>query len=683
MAITASRPEQGLPSPPTASRTRPTSLLTALGAVAAGLALEFSAGADRIVNPFLPVLVTAALMDSVLGHLIGRRHPRHPLARVLQLAGLLAAAVVLTGGYANAALFGPLPEPGATLALWLSRWLWVPSSAVSVLGLLLLFPDGRLPSPRWRPAAALAAGGPVLLTVHFATMPFTESLWRAVPVANPLAVVPQQVSLVLEAVAHPLWALGVAVGSAAVVVRRHRAVGDERRRFRLVVVPAVLLPFALLAAALTEVGGLAEMVVATWLAIAVTVAMVRHRMFDLDVVVNRTMVHGLLVVSLFGAYVTVVALVSEVVGGDVSWPAGVVAALVVATLTGPLLSRLRTGVDRLMYGDRGRPDAVAGRLAVATTRDAAGDQPADVLTAAAEALRDALRVPWVRVEVGSDRGAAGDPRTEGREVDIRLGAELLGRLCVGARWDGERFTATDEQALEAAARQLGVTAEAYLLARRLADARERLVSAREDERRRIRRDLHDGLGPSLAGITAALEGLEEVARSDPGVAAAALPGLRAQARAAVVDVRRLVDGLRPPALDELGLAGALAEELRRLQQATGVRCALAAPERVPALPAAVEVAALRIALEAATNVVRHASAATCAVALEVGERDVAVRVDDDGTGVPADVVPGVGLTSMRERAEEIGGTCTVAARPGGGTRVSAVLPLPRTPGVGA
>jgi signal transduction histidine kinase len=142
------------------------------------------------------------------------------------------------------------------------------------------------------------------------------------------------------------------------------------------------------------------------------------------------------------------------------------------------------------------------------------------------------------------------------------------------------------------------------------------------------------------------------------------------------DVRRLVDGLRPPALDELGLAGALGEELRRLERATGVRCTLDVPDVLPALPAAVEVAALRIALEATTNALRHASASGCAVRLAADDGCLTVDVQDDGTGLPVDPVPGVGLSSMRERAEEVGGTLTAVGRPGGGTTVRAVLPLP-------
>jgi len=289
------------------------------------------------------VTVGTTLLYAALGHLVARRHAGHPVARVLQLAGLLGAAVVVTGGHANAALFGPLPDTGAALTLWLSRWLWIPTAAAASIGLLLCFPDGRLPTPRWRPAAVLAAAAPVLLVLDFATLPFTESVWQPVPVESPIGPLAPGVRTVLEAIAHPALVLGVAVGAAAVVVRRHRAGAEERRRYGLVIWPAVLLPPALLASWLVPVGGVAEMAVGTALPIAVAVAMLRHHLFDLDVVINRASVHALLVVSLFGAYVSVVALVSALVDDDLSWPSGVVAAVVVAALAGPLLSRLRTG----------------------------------------------------------------------------------------------------------------------------------------------------------------------------------------------------------------------------------------------------------------------------------------------------------------------------------------------------
>ena len=204
------------------------------------------------------------------------------------------------------------------------------------------------------------------------------------------------------------------------------------------------------------------------------------------------------------------------------------------------------------------------------------------------------------------------------------------------------------------------------------------MAAREDERRRIRRDLHDGLGPALAGITAALEGLEEVGRTDPGAAAAALPELRAQARAAVGDVRRLVDGLRPPALDELGLAGALREELRRLERSTGVRCTLDAPDRLPPLPAAVEVAALRIALEATTNAVRHAARDVLRrraggrrrAADRAGGRRRHAACPPTRAGRRAVVHAGAGRGGRRHADRLAGATAA-------GPRVRAVLPLRR------
>jgi signal transduction histidine kinase len=295
-----------------------------------------------------------------------------------------------------------------------------------------------------------------------------------------------------------------------------------------------------------------------------------------------------------------------------------------------------------------------------------------VLRAAATELVAALRVPWARIEVEGDAGQAGAARTSGRTLPLTHRGEPVGTLTVGARWDGERPSAADERALQAVSRQLGATVHALLLARRLAGARERVVTAREDERRRIRRDLHDGLGPALAGLTLGLEGAEELARRDAVAAVRLLGPLRVQAQEAVGDVRRIVEGLRPPALDDLGLAGAVEAELARLASPRLV-FRLDVPTELPDLPAAVEVAALRIVGEAAHNVCRHAEATTCRVALAVQGHRLTVRVEDDGTGIPAGAAPHVGLDSMAERAEEVGGRLEVSSG-GTGTVVSARLP---------
>ena len=204
-------------------------------------------------------------------------------------------------------------------------------------------------------------------------------------------------------------------------------------------------------------------------------------------------------------------------------------------------------------------------------------------------------------------------------------------------------------------------------------SRERLVTAREEERRRLRRDLHDGLGPQLAGITFRLHIARQVLRHDPDAADAALGDLMTRTQETVDDIRRLVDGLRPPALDDLGLVAALREAATNAARAA-LDVDVEAPERLPPLPAAVEVAVYRIAQEALTNVVRHAEARRCAVRLWL-DGALCLEVQDDGRGLPAGHRRGVGLVSMRERAAELGGACTVEPRPGGGTRVQATLPL--------
>jgi signal transduction histidine kinase len=225
-------------------------------------------------------------------------------------------------------------------------------------------------------------------------------------------------------------------------------------------------------------------------------------------------------------------------------------------------------------------------------------------------------------------------------------------------------------------------------------SRERLVTAREEERRRLRRDLHDGLGPALAiqslKVGAArsllgrqLPGLDGTAAHDVLGADAMLAELEQEIAATLADVRRLVYDLRPPTLDELGLVAAIREAAARYMRAApasgpqpdGLTIHVEAPEVLPPLPAAVEVAAFRITQEALTNVVHHARAHTCRISLRL-EDDLWLEVEDDGQGLPLEPGrTGLGLASMRERAAELGGACQIEAGPGGGTRVTAHLPL--------
>jgi signal transduction histidine kinase len=202
----------------------------------------------------------------------------------------------------------------------------------------------------------------------------------------------------------------------------------------------------------------------------------------------------------------------------------------------------------------------------------------------------------------------------------------------------------------------------------------RLISLREEERRRLRRDLHDGVGSALTGITFKLGAAQNLMHHDSSAAAALLGELKGEAQAVIGDLRRLVYDLRPPALDELGLVSALREHVTRLP-AQGLLIEVDAPETTLELPAAVEIAAYRIALEALTNVIRHAHARSCLIRLTTSVETLTVDVVDDGIGLPTDYTPGVGVSTMRERAAELGGACLITTRPSGGVQTLVRLPL--------
>jgi signal transduction histidine kinase len=238
---------------------------------------------------------------------------------------------------------------------------------------------------------------------------------------------------------------------------------------------------------------------------------------------------------------------------------------------------------------------------------------------------------------------------------------------------GEAFSPADLRLLDDLARQAHVAAHAVRLTTDLQRSRERLVSAREEERRRLRRDLHDGLGPQLAGLTLKLDAARNLLGRDTQAADALLGELKIQTQSAIADIRRLVYDLRPPALDDLGLIGALREQIAQYQYHQ-LSITIDAPEQLPALPAAVEVAAYRIAQEALTNVVKHAKARRCRISLGVSS-GLCLDIRDDGCGLLSGRRAGIGLNSMRERAAELGGRCEISPAPGGGTCVVAWLPL--------
>jgi signal transduction histidine kinase len=404
--------------------------------------------------------------------------------------------------------------------------------------------------------------------------------------------------------------------------------------------------------------------------VAIAIAVTQRRLYDVQLAVNRSLTYGLLSLLIAGVYAVVVGGVGAFTRSRGAPWLPWVAAGVVAVSFAPLRNALQQAANRLTYGQWSQPADV---LAATGRRLAdAADVPALLHTLAAELgtglsltsveITDALGRPLAR------HGVAGTP-TE--ELPLTAYGTPVGKL----RWSGGRLRPPDRALLTDVAHQLGGVVHAAALLGVVRSAQERQVLAREEERKRLRRDLHDGLGPSLAALTLHVDALRN--RLDAPEVDAELLHLRSGIQGTVSDVRRIVEGLRPPALDELGLAGAIEQLADRLAAGTDLLVDVQVADPLEAA-AAVEVAAYRIAQEALTNVVRHAGAHRACVRIRADGRELVLQVSDDGTGTPAPRDGGVGLASMRERAEELGGRLEVAGTPGAGTCVTARLPAAAT-----
>jgi signal transduction histidine kinase len=279
-------------------------------------------------------------------------------------------------------------------------------------------------------------------------------------------------------------------------------------------------------------------------------------------------------------------------------------------------------------------------------------------------------MPWACAGAGGHTGEWGARPTGGTEAsaDLVSGGVPVGVLVVAAG-AGRRLTADEHRLLTDLGRHGGVAVQAVLLTDELRAGRARLVLAREEERRRLRRDLHDDIGPTLAGLTMQLGTVQALVHGEPDAAADRLGRLQASAREALDTVRRVAHGLRPPALDDLGLGGAL----RQLADSLGLRARFP-DDDPPRLPAAVEVAGYRIGAEALHNVVRHAGTAEVEVSVRIDDGELVLRVRDSGAGLDPARASGVGTLAMRERVDELGGSLVIDSVPSGGTTVEARLP---------
>lgn len=630
------------------------------------------------------------------GALLVRRVPSNPVGWVLLVAGSVSALAGFGGEYALVSgLAHGAHWPATALALWVSGRF----GSVSDLGfplLLLLFPDGRLPSPRWRWVGRLVTLELAVIIVMSVALPgpiVPAGLGSGLPadltrLQTPIALTGTAARRLSDIVLPFLVVLSATVmipAFAALVVRFRRSRGHVRNQLSWLVVAGGL-------ATIVEVVGArlprplancAGPVAALAVSVAIGVAVIRHRLYDLDPLLRRGTLYALLAAVLTVASLASGATAGLVLGSTSHLSEGLASALAVAVVALPTRAALQRQVDRFFYGQRADPYSALSQLG-ARLSDCA--RPEAVLPQVAEVVASALRLPYAAVELrlgdGSYRLAAttssnGPPRWATEEiVELPLVGQgvIQGRLLVAPRAPGERFSPSDQRLLDDLAHHAGVAASAVALHADVQSSRERLVTSLEEERRRLQRDLHDGVGPTLAAVVLKTDVALGLIDRDPDRARQILADIKVDVSGAVGGVRQLVDGLRPHTLDQLGLIGALRLRARAFDH-TEVAVTVHDDQSLLPLPAATEVAAYLIAGEAMTNAVRHARCANCDVFIHCEDEALTVEVLDDGTGLPQRPAAGVGLYSMRQRAEELGGTCTVASRPGAGTSVVARLPV--------
>ncbi|MEV0273712.1 histidine kinase [Hamadaea sp. NPDC050747] len=645
------------------TRTRPLAwLLLALAAllavVAAAGAVALRLSAADIVDSYLLTNSAMGVGFATCGAILAVQRGRNPIGWLLLAAGiahLLTAASGTLGGYGHTHGW---PEPLLRIlaSLFVSGWPW---GICLLLPLSLqLFPNGRPVSPRWRwlvvVTVVAGVGFVAAMSLDPAPVEFGPGLairtYLGAPFFDRLG---------------PLWAaantaplLGLLGAIAGLVVRYRR--GDERLRRQLLwLVLALIVAVAVnLPRWIVGDGPILLLLAVPLVPIAITIAILRYQLLDIRLVVSRTLLYLLLTLGVVVAYLGLVALFDALLRGV---GAPLAATLLIAILFNPVRVRLQRAVDHLLYGSRSDPvaavTAVGARLAA--------DDLGGVLTG----IRETLRLPFTAVRSRSvEVAAAGTPPDHLETVELSYRGERVGDLLVGVRAGERTLGEADRAVLNLLAAPLAAALSATALAEEVQASRERIVTAREEERRRLHRDLHDGLGPTLTGAGYKADAALNLSTSDPDRTRLLLSELRTDIGTAIDDVRRLVYGLRPPALDEVGLIGALRRHCERLP----LEVTFDAPPQLAALPAAVEVAAYRIVTEALTNVTRHAAATKVTVTITVGSAVELSVLDDGRTGEPWR--PGVGLTSIRERAAELGGLCTAGPGPDGG-RVVAVLPL--------
>jgi signal transduction histidine kinase len=644
-----------------------------------------------------------------VGALLTWRRPGHPVGWIIAAAGLLAAVDFASFEYALAAVVGHRGLPGGEYVGWLQTWIWVPFVALITIYLPLLFPDGRLPGPRWRSVGWLAAGFAVIVATAVAVSP--GRVVNLTALQNPFGIRPSTVPFA-AAVVGLAGLLGCVVLAAwSLVVRARRGTPVERQQLKWLAYAGCLVALALVPSTILSLtpgipariaqGALVIAILA--IPAAVAVAVLKYRLYDLDIVIRKTVVAALVAAAFTAIYALAVVAAGAVTGRPGSSLLTFAAAVLAAVLLQPVRARAGLLADRLVYGRRASPyevlsefsgqvagayaledvlPQIAGMLGEATgaeraevwmrsggTEHLAAAWPAGSSALTAAPVREPVAVPSVVAlsAATSAAGGADDGRVRVFEVDHQ--GERLGSLRVTSS-PREPLTAAGERLVRAVAGQAGLVLHNAGLVEDLRASRQRLVAAADEARRGLERDLHDGAQQQLVALRITLGLARQVMQTSPDEAAGLLAQTEQAAGEALAELRDLAHGIYPPLLAELGLGAAL--------QAQAKKAAL--PVTVDAggtgrYPRQIEAALYFAICEALQNAAKYAHASAARVTLLQDGPFLAFTVEDDGKGFDQATTPtGAGIQGMADRTAALGGTLDITSALGHGTRVTGRVP---------
>jgi signal transduction histidine kinase len=650
----------------------------------------------------------------VVGYLLASRRPENAVSWLLSGVGAIFGLDLLLGSYAAYALHGGVGgyEFGRLVASFEGP-MWVPIVGLPATFLLLLFPDGHLPSPRWRWFARLLAVGLglIFLAILFGPGKLDNSdvpgLDNALGVEWLRPVLPFLLGLIA------LLPVGIAMSLVALVRRFRRSTGVERLQLRwlvtaagaVAVLYAIALPIGLATGWnntspvwVQVVQGVAIAAFAL-IPAAIGVSILRYRLLEIDVVINRALLFGVLAVFITAVYVGFVVGVGAIIGSRASPVLSAGAAAIVALAFQPVRRRAQRVADRLVYGKRATPYEVLSAFSERVGQTIASDE---LLARMARALADgtgAARADvWVRIggafrpeawwpqEAGPpdpvpDTAPEGEPPSPSAMFEaIRHDGEVLGALSIRKK-PGDPVGPTEERLVRDLAAQTGLVMRNVALTEQLMEnieqlraSRQRLVTAQDEERRKLERNLHDGAQQRIIALTIKLRLLQQLVERDPGKAVSMATDLQGDASDALEELRDLARGIYPPLLADTGLVAALESQVRRSAVPVAIE-----GEGIGRYRREVESAVYFSCLEALQNVAKYAEANS--VVLRLSDRDGRIRfeVSDDGVGFESSTTSyGTGLQGIADRLSAIGGELSVRSSPGGGTTVTGVLPITET-----